>query len=355
MVPRRLLRRNRLRHFLGGTSAAAVFVLAGSAAGQNASPEDLASARALGTEGVRLADTGDCAGAIPKLSAAEKLYHAPTTLERLGECEISVGKLVSGTERLNQVLREPIPATAPPAFVAAQKRAQEALRVAQPRIGRLRIHVDGAPPDTVSATIDGTPVPSAMFDSARPTDPGLHAITATAPGFKTTSATAVVSDGGDSAVSLTLVRDATAAAAPAAAAAPGSAPGAPPATGPVAGAPPAGSPSQGSTNVPAIASFVVGGVGMGVGAIFGLLALSTKSTLDGECKPSKMTCPSSGDVSALSTNSWVSNVGFGIGIVGAALGTYFILSHHNQKTGSSPPRLSPFIGLSSAGIGGTFQ
>ena len=63
-----------------------VFFTAGSAYAQTPSPEDMAAARSLGTAGVQLADKGDCVTAIPKLDAAEKLFHAPTTLERLGEC-----------------------------------------------------------------------------------------------------------------------------------------------------------------------------------------------------------------------------------------------------------------------------
>jgi hypothetical protein len=322
------------------------------------SPEDLASARQLGIDGIQMADKGDCAGAIPKLTAAEKLHHAPTTLERLGECEIKVGKLVSGTERLNQVLREPLPPNAPPAFAAAQKRAQDALPSAQARIGRLRLHVDGAPPDQVSATIDGATVPSAMLDSARPTDPGSHQVSASAPGFKNATTTVVVSDGAESAASLTLVRDTSAPAATAAApAATGPAPSAAPGAAPTTASPAPGSSAPGGgTNVPAIASFVVGGVGLAVGTVFGLLALGTKSSLDGECGPTKKTCSNSGDVSSLATDAWGSNVGFGIGIVGAALGTYFLLSHHGpEKTGSSSPRLEPWVGLGSAGVGGTFQ
>src|SRR6516165_3953771 len=99
-----------------------VLASAASAAAQGSSPEDIAAARALGTEGTRLADTGDCNGAIAKLEAAEKLYHAPTTLDRLGECQIAVGRLVAGTENLNRVVREPLAANAPAVFVAAQKR-----------------------------------------------------------------------------------------------------------------------------------------------------------------------------------------------------------------------------------------
>src|SRR4029079_17212090 len=41
---------------------------------------DMATARTLGTEGLRLAESGDCAGAVEKLTRAEKLHHAPTTL-----------------------------------------------------------------------------------------------------------------------------------------------------------------------------------------------------------------------------------------------------------------------------------
>jgi hypothetical protein len=107
--------------------------------------------------------------------------------------------------------------------------------------------------------------------------------------------------------------------------------------------------------VPAIASFVAGGVGAGVGVVFGLMALGTKSTLDSQCGPTKKTCSSSGDVSSLSTDAWVSNAGFGVALVGAALGTYFLVSHHTEKTASTSPHVEPWIGLGSAGVTGSFQ
>ncbi|HXN30946.1 MAG TPA: hypothetical protein VN894_03750, partial [Polyangiaceae bacterium] len=135
-------------------SCAALLTLASSARAQSPSPEDIASARALGTEGFHLADAGDCASAVPKLEAAEKLYHAPTTLGRLGECQVTLGHVVAGTESLNRVVRETLPPNAPPAFVAAQHRAAQLLATAQPRIGKLRIHVEGAPIDEVAVTVD---------------------------------------------------------------------------------------------------------------------------------------------------------------------------------------------------------
>jgi hypothetical protein len=145
-------------------------------------PEDIAAARELGVAGVKLWMSGDCAGAIPKLTAAEQIFHAPTTLEYLGECRIKMGQLVAGTEDLRRVVREELSPNAPRAFVDAQKRAQATVAKTLPRIGALRIHVDGAPGRALIVRVDDAPVPMALLDKDRPTDPGHHQVTATAQG-----------------------------------------------------------------------------------------------------------------------------------------------------------------------------
>ncbi|HTB76154.1 MAG TPA: hypothetical protein VK762_23060 [Polyangiaceae bacterium] len=321
---------------------------------QSPSPEDIAAARALGTEGTRLADAGDCNGAIGKLEAAEKLYHAPTTLDRLGECQVSVGRIVAGTENLNRVVRESLAANAPPVFAAAQKRAQKALTAALPRIGNLKIHVDGAPADKLTITVDGVAVPPALLDADRPTDPGSHEVSVAAPGYKTETTTVAVQEGGESAVQLKLEVDPSAVAAapaPAIVVAPASPPG-----------PTEAPPSKTTDRSVAIAGFVAGGVGLVVGSVFGILALGTKSTLDSKCI--SKTCPpdQQSNIDSLSTKATVSTVGFGVGIAGVALGAIFLgLSQHNSggsttgKVEPPRPRVSPWIGLGSAGLGGTFQ
>jgi hypothetical protein len=63
--------RRRAALLVGCTS---ILLGAAPARAEGASPEDMASARVLGTEGVRLAESGDCAAAIAKLEAAERLY-----------------------------------------------------------------------------------------------------------------------------------------------------------------------------------------------------------------------------------------------------------------------------------------
>jgi hypothetical protein len=142
--------------------------------------EERATARALGTEGVQMAASGDCRNAIDKLSRAEALVHAPTTALPLAQCEVQTGKIIAGTELLNRLVNEPLPPNAPPSWVDARRRAQAILAPAQARIARLKIHVDPAAglPGPVTVTVDGTPVPPALLDADRLTDPGGHHISA---------------------------------------------------------------------------------------------------------------------------------------------------------------------------------
>jgi hypothetical protein len=323
------------------------------AAAQAPSAEDIASARALGVEGVRLADAGDCAAAVPKLEAAEKLHHAPTTLERLGECQVNLGRLVAGTENLNRVVRESLPSNAPAPFLAAQQRAAQLLASTQPRIGKLRIHVEGAPTDKVSATVDGASVPSALFDSGRPTDPGAHEVKATAPGFKPATASVDVPAGAEVPVSLVLERD------PNAAVSPESAPGAQSmGTAPTAVAAGGESPSSSPNRVPAFIAFGVGGAGIVVGSVAGIMALGTKSTLDNACVNKICPATSQSDIDSLNTRATISTIGFIVGGAGVAVGAFLFATARGSeaRTAAVPHvRVQAWLGAGSAGVGGTFE
>src|SRR5271155_3015531 len=66
-----------------------------SADNKNPSPEEIAAARDLDREGVKLARTGNCADAVPKLERARELYEAPVIpAVALGDCLIRLGKIV---------------------------------------------------------------------------------------------------------------------------------------------------------------------------------------------------------------------------------------------------------------------
>jgi hypothetical protein len=319
----------------------------------------------LGMEGVKLAAGGDCVGAIPKLQAAEKLHHAPTTAEWLGECDINVGKVVVGTEILNSLVYESLPPNSPPAFAAAQRKAQEVLPGARTKIARLKIHVDGAPASKVTVTVDGERVPSVLLDSDRPTDPGQHEVKVEAPGFLTATSPVTLAVGGSGNVSLKLEPDPNAAAATASTTAevPSAASSLGPTTGPAGGGGPPPLPAQQPSHVPAYVSFGIGGAGVVVGAIFGLVALGTKGGLDTACSSGKI-CPSSqqSNIGSLNSQATISTVGFGVGVVGAAVGLVLLLTETPSTETTPPPkaatrgsRVAPWVGGNAIGLGGTFE
>jgi hypothetical protein len=142
--------------------------------------EERATARALGTEGVQMAASGDCRNAVDKLSRAEALVHAPTTALPLAQCEIQLGKVIAGTEILNRLVNETLAPNAPPSWIDSKHRAQAILGPAQMRIAKLKIHVDPAvgAPGPVIVMVDGVPLPPALLDADRLTDPGGHHVSA---------------------------------------------------------------------------------------------------------------------------------------------------------------------------------
>ena len=203
-----------LRPLLGAlcTALVASVTCATHVAHADDSAESVAAARTLGIQGVQLADAGKCPEAIEKLKRAESLHHAPTILGRLGECQVTVGEVVEGTENLNLVVREPLAPTAPKVFFDAQTRAQKALTAATPKIAHLIIRL--TPADVkASVAVAGKPVPAALIGAERPTDPGTHQVTATAEGYKPASATVTLAEGGHQDITLLLEKDPNAVAA----------------------------------------------------------------------------------------------------------------------------------------------
>ena len=332
------------RHALAALCAALVISVAAPSRADDQA-ENVAAARSLGIEGVQLADAGKCPEAIEKLQRAESLHHAPTILGRLGECQVAVGEIVLGTENLNAVVREPLAPSAPKVFHDAQDRAQKVLASATPKIAHLVITVFPADANP-SVAVAGKPVPAALLGADRPTDPGTHDVTATAAGYLPATASVTLAEGGHQEITLTLQKDPNAVTATAAppAVAPPPAPVVPP------------EPAPKKNNTPAYVAFGVGGAGILVGSIAGIVALSKA----GDC-PNK-TCPTQSDLDSAKSTATVSTIGFGVGIVGVALGA--ILLATGNKTEAPPAQaasryepkltLKPWIGVNSAGLTGAF-
>jgi hypothetical protein len=336
---------------------------------EDANSADIAAARVLAVDGVKLADAGRCAEAIDKLARAEKLHHAPIVLGRLGECQIGQGKLLDGTESLRKMLREPLAANAPAAVSKARDRAQAVLDAAKGKIAAVTISLTGARDDAVTVTIDGEPVPAALLDVERPADPGEHFIEASGPGLAKASARVVLGVGEKQTVALKLVQEPTAT--------PPS-PVVTPVPPPLRAVPPPESTvpaiSDGrSTIAPApdhtgaYISWAIGGAALVGGGIFGLVAIKDKSDLDKDC--SGNVCPESSRsrLDSASRAGTISTVLFAAGGAGVALGTILFFT----TPSASPPapaadrrsaelsrtgrfRAEPWIGIGQVGFNGEF-
>jgi hypothetical protein len=288
---------------------------------------ETAAARTLAVDGLKLASIGKCDQAIPKLERAEKLHHSAIVLSHLGECQVSEGKLVEGTEMLRKVLREPLPANPSPALNKAYEEAQNTLDTAKPKIAGLTISVNAPAGTDTRLTVDGQVVASTLLDSELPADPGDHVIEATAVGFSKASARVTLNTSDKKTVILKLELDpnapppapaapvsedanANAVAAPAQSrATPHSEPLAPPEV-------PAESPSHAAAYV----SWGVGLVGVGVGTAFGLITMKDKHNLSG-CEANVCPASSRDSVDAAKRSGNISTIAFGVGGAGLLLGT----------------------------------
>ncbi|HYQ04098.1 MAG TPA: PEGA domain-containing protein [Polyangiaceae bacterium] len=337
------------RHVLGASCALLVVTLSNLSHADEAA-ENIAAARTLGIQGVQLADAGQCPEAIEKLTRAEALHHAPTILGRLGECQVNVGEVVTGTENLNMVVREVLPASAPKVFRDAQERAQKVLDKAMPKIAHLVIRVN--PADVkASVAVAGKSVPSALLGAERPTDPGTHQVTATAEGYKPVSATVTLAEGSHQEITLQLEKDPNAVAAIPA----GTATAVSGTTGPNQATPP--EPSGKKSKVPAIVAFSIGGAGLIAGGITGGIAISKA----GNC-PNKV-CDTQSDLDSAKSMATISTIGFSVGIAGVAVGTILLLTGGSSSEKPThaleqPARkfaMQPWVGVNSVGLAGSFQ
>jgi hypothetical protein len=333
------------------------------------SAADRAAARELGTEGVMLANKGKCADAIEKLERADKLYHAPTTLGRLGECQIEVGQIVKGSENLQRVVREALPPNAPKAFVTAKERAQAALKKALPKIAKLRIVVIAPPDAEFEVKVDKDTMSQAALDTPRPTDPGNHVIEASGEGLLPAETKVTLKEGDMQNITLKLEVDPNA---------PKPAPANAQNNKPRSNAPRERRPDEepppetGGSKAGAYIVLGLGIAGLAVGSVTGAMALSRKSDIDGRC-PNKSDCPESvrSDLDTAKTLGLVSTVGFIAGGVGVVGGVVLLLTSGSTpapraQLGSAPLKPAPasqltshltarpVLGIGYAGVAGSF-
>ncbi len=268
--------------------------------------QNAAAAEALFEEGQAALEKGDWNVACSKLRESDRLDPANGTKLNLADCEEKRGHLATAWE-LYRKLSDTLP--------AGDERipyVQQRVQALGSRVPRLALTLaGGAPPDT-QATIGPLVLTAASFGTALPIDPGTHQVVVSS-GAEKRSYQVTLSEGETK--TLEISPRASRAAAPE----------------PTPASEVAAAPDKGSGRDTKTLGYVVGGVGvagLAVGTIAGIIGLSKESTGDENCDDVQKVCNQTGvDANnAARTMATVSTVGFVVGLVGVGVGAYFILT-----------------------------
>ncbi len=321
----------------------------------NPSPADRETARALMADARTLRDKNDLKGALDRFQRADAIMHVPTTGLEVARTQAGLGMLVEARDTIANILHAPTSPTDPRAFQEARKNAEALDESLDGRVPGITIAVTGAAPGaTFAVTVDDAPVPAAVIGVTRPVDPGHHVVvvkTDTAEGRQEVD----VKEGENKDVAIAL--------APIASGAAGAPPPADDAAAPDADTAPPAPRSHALT----YAGLGLAIAGLGVGAVTGLMVLSKKSTLEGECSVDHRCGPSTyGDIDSINSLSTISTVAFIAGGVGAAV-TIVSLFIGKPKAAAPPAEpkdepkeetkeasITPWIGLGAVGVRGRF-
>lgn len=291
-----------------------------------AAPPSAAQARAeaLFDEAVRLRDAGKLDEACPKFAESHHLDPSVGALFNLGGCNERQGKFAGAVRAFLAGSRLAAKQGDHEREAEGQRRASELAS----KISSLSVRVGRAPSGLVVKN-DGEIVTPDELASKLPVDPGQHVVTAEASGYAPFRTTVRVDRPGQ-----TLTVDV------------------PALTPASSGEASVVAPSSGG---PPVVGYVVGGLGvaaLGVGSVFGVMALSNYSKAEDQC--SSGSCPDRpkavDTVDRANTQAWVANAGLGLGLVGVAAGAYLIFIAPPKKP-SAPA--GPSVGVTLApGVAG---
>ena len=323
------------------------------------------------------------ADAADLFSRAESLMHAPPHLLYLARAQVKLGQFVKAQENFNKIIRENLPGNAPKVFHDAQTEAAKEIKDTESHIAYVKATVKGEAKN-LRVTMDGAQVPNALLGVQRPVDPGEHRFQASGEGMTSDVIAVTVKEGGRQAIEIVLKPGAAppVAAGPTPPSSP-AAPGEPAATPPPApGTPEASSTSTslstesaGGSSGMRMAGFVgigVGLIGFGVAGAFAAKAGSKhadadtlyndtyKCNIPGNCVKDRQAQIQDLDDQANGAKK-TANLGVVIGAVGLVGGAVLLILSSGKGGGkekaSAPPpatTVTPWIGLSSAGLSGTF-
>lgn len=302
---------------------------------------DRETARALMDEGDAKRDAKDYKAALSAYEKADAIMHVPTTGLEVARMQAQLGLLLEARETLARVIRSPVAPKEPAPFTNARKAAEQLNEELGRRVPALQLEIKGAPTgETPQVTIDGENVPAAVLSVPRKVNPGTHVVVVQA-GSLEKSQDVLVAEKETKTVTIDLTPEA------------------------VAETPQVQTtdePSEGGSSAGKVlmfGGFTVAAIGIGVGAVTGIMSMSKVDEIKGDCQGDR--CPTSraGDIDDAKSLGNISTIAFAAGGVGAAVGILGLImssGSSEQKPGAEAarPHTRAVVGPSYLGLSGTF-
>ncbi len=297
---------------------------------------DKETARALLNEGDKHFAAGDHQKALAAYRQADDLMHVPTTGLELAKAQSAVGQLVEAKESCRRVVAHPVGASEPAPFVAARQKCEELSQQISPRIPSVVFRLKGPSPEQSAVKIDGEDVRVTASELRRRMNPGEHTVQVAASGFEPFKTTVTLKESESTEVELALVPASTTA------------------TPAVVETPATTTEERVRAPVPvyAWAGLGVGGTALAIGTAAGILSLGPLSDAKRHCEGDVCTPAARTHLDDAGRLELIANVSFAVALVGGVVGVYGILTrgHTTVRHG----RVAPQIGVSGAGLSGTF-
>ena len=306
----------------GRGAAAAALLLAPALAAAPCSAQDRKAAEALANQGFELFEASDYPAAVDHFERAEQRCHSPRLLVFTGRAEARRGRLLRARALFEQAAAEPTTPRSPASFREAQVEARKELEALRSRVPTLQVFVTGAPAEEIALTLDGAPVGLAELSHAKELDPGEHTVTADAPGAERFVRHITLREGVVERIELALR------------------------------APPAKEPAPAPSIAPAAVAFGVGALGVGLGAVTGLVSVSKVSDIESRCEGNQCLKSDAAEGDTAATLGTVSTVSFIVGGLGVAAGVTLLVLRGGDDPASAPVTVG--LGLGTMRVGGAF-
>ena len=169
----------RVRLTMTATAVAALLAAPGAGAGPSAA--DRETARSMMQEGRDLRDKGDLKGALQRFKSADDIMHVPTTALEVARTQVSLGLLVEALDTIAAIRKSPPQPDDPAPFKDARTKAEELDAQVEAKVPSLNITVSGGAEGETPGHLDRRRLgPAAAAGVPRKVDPGHHVVTARA-------------------------------------------------------------------------------------------------------------------------------------------------------------------------------